>query len=455
MPSSKKTYKKTTVIIPLYNPNIGFLIESLGILANTQQDLIDRILLIDDGSPVPVGAHEKKLRKVWSRITIIRGLNRGPGGARNAGAQFAQTETIAFLDQDCRPSEHWLNNLLSPLNNSNFVAVMGKVSSLEDVTPVARYAEYIDLLKKPSLNSDGSYRCLVAANFAIKKKIFDALGGFDEHLTLAGEDLDLTYRLVQNGYDSHLSYIEDAVVFHSHRKNLAGFYKQQYGYGFGTVAHCLLRNRNPKEFGFTDQSFFDILSSLANGVQKSVLIASSTPYHQYGLINKFFVFPLLETIRTIARIIGHKDAWRSFPQIKRKQDEISVRHTVKLILRNKEEELLVMRKPDGGYGLVGGGIKKGESLEQALERECREELGINISDIDDLFYLGKDHAKLKINYHFETDVFSGLLKQQIIAKIKLSDEHESLAWLPPKKIPFPLSLMIEKSLAQKQTSQGS
>jgi glycosyltransferase involved in cell wall biosynthesis len=66
------------------------------------------VIIVDDGSPEPLDALVAPYR---SRVdlTLIRQPNRGPGQARNAGAQIARGSFLAFTDADCRPEASWLN----------------------------------------------------------------------------------------------------------------------------------------------------------------------------------------------------------------------------------------------------------------------------------------------------------------------------------------------------------
>jgi 8-oxo-dGTP pyrophosphatase MutT (NUDIX family) len=55
----------------------------------------------------------------------------------------------------------------------------------------------------------------------------------------------------------------------------------------------------------------------------------------------------------------------------------------KLLVRSGDKILMT---DDGGWGLPGGGWEHGESLEECLRREAKEELGVGISEIGPIIF---------------------------------------------------------------------
>ena len=58
-----------------------------------------------------------------------------------------------------------------------------------------------------------------------------------------------------------------------------------------------------------------------------------------------------------------------------------------LILKTEDGIMLALHAFNFRYGLLGGGVKRGESLEDAARREILEELGLNIHGLKFLFNL--------------------------------------------------------------------
>jgi nucleoside triphosphatase len=83
-----------------------------------------------------------------------------------------------------------------------------------------------------------------------------------------------------------------------------------------------------------------------------------------------------------------------------KKDTNSWRVIVVGVIQNARDEYLICRKPKirgvfpGQWALPGGGIEPGERMEEALRREIKEEVGIEIFDIQPLFFKDGRYPKL-------------------------------------------------------------
>lgn len=108
-----------------------------------------------------------------------------------------------------------------------------------------------------------------------------------------------------------------------------------------------------------------------------------------------------------------------------------------VILENEKGEMLLVRRkynPKKGYwDLPGGFVNISESMEDAVRREIKEELGIDLKTFtyfssypDRYFYNGKYEKILGF-------IFVGRIKDQ---KIKPADDVASYEFFPKDKIPF-------------------
>ena len=79
------------------------------------------------------------------------------------------------------------------------------------------------------------------------------------------------------------------------------------------------------------------------------------------------------------------------------------------------------------WEFVGGKVEPGETKEQALMRECQEELAVTLS-IDDVF-MDVRHEYPDLAVHLT--LFNARIAQGIPQKL----EHNDIKWITPKEIP--------------------
>src|SRR5207248_8815786 len=91
------------------------------------------VIIVDDASEQPADVEPDGLR-----IRVLRHeRSLGPGGARNSGWRVASAETVAFIDDDCVPSDHWLEATVAAARGGE-VVVQGKIAPLPDQLDLRR-----------------------------------------------------------------------------------------------------------------------------------------------------------------------------------------------------------------------------------------------------------------------------------------------------------------------------
>ena len=160
---------------------------------------------------------------------VITTENRGLSSARNTGLNAATGEIVAYIDDDAHADPHWLRYLASTFMNTQHVGVGGPNIAPPDDGLIAECVAHSPGNPVHILLSDSEAEHIPGCNMAFRKSALEAIGGFDPQFRIAGDDVDVCWRLQQNGWT--LGYSPGAMVWHHRRNSIRAYWKQQHNYG--------------------------------------------------------------------------------------------------------------------------------------------------------------------------------------------------------------------------------
>lgn len=182
------------------------------------------VIVVDDGSTdtTPAIASRRRCR-------LISTENRGLSIARNTGLAAATGSIVAYLDDDAYPDPHWLRYLALAFLESGFAGIGGPNLAPAGDGWIAECVANAPGNPVHVLISDRDAEHIPGCNMAFRRAALEAVGGFDAQFRVAGDDVDLCWRLTDAGFELGFSAV--AVVWHHRRNSLRAFWRQQRGYG--------------------------------------------------------------------------------------------------------------------------------------------------------------------------------------------------------------------------------
>jgi cellulose synthase/poly-beta-1,6-N-acetylglucosamine synthase-like glycosyltransferase len=148
------------------------------------------IVVVDNGSSDNSAGIARHL---GARVVERPGLT--VGACRNAGAADSRGDVLAFVDADNEIAAGWLHACLGAFQEQGVGAAGFPYEAPADPTWVQRM--YDALRDKPAHRGDVDW--LAAGNLAVRRAVFERIGGFDERLE-ACEDVQLCQSVRSAGY---------------------------------------------------------------------------------------------------------------------------------------------------------------------------------------------------------------------------------------------------------------
>jgi len=196
------------------------------------------VVVVDDGSTDQTAAIARRYD-----YRLIQTPNRGLASARNTGLAAATGEIVAYLDDDARPDPHWLAYLAATFLSTSHAAVGGPNVAPPGDGPIADAVARSPGGPVHVLLTDREAEHIPGCNMAFRKECLAAIGGFDLQFRVAGDDVDVCWRLHERGWS--IGFHSAAMVWHHRRNSIRAYWRQQLGYG---RAEAMLERKWPEKY---------------------------------------------------------------------------------------------------------------------------------------------------------------------------------------------------------------
>ncbi len=271
------------------------------------------VVVVDQSRDDETEREVERRRRADPRFRYLRPRRPGLSHAYNAATAATVASVVAFTDDDCVADPDWLQAVQTGLASHPQAGLLyGQVlipPELRSAENVVGITPGLPIPERRLLDRRHGFRVTgMGANFAARRELLEALGGFDEVLGGGGplesaQDFDLAYRTFRAGWSILLE--PEAVVYHygfrshgewpatvrSYGVGVGGFYAKHLRTGdLGAarlllqqaatqaargLAHSLRRNRNGMEWTF--------LVGVARGMGRSLRFALDRQHRLYRL----------------------------------------------------------------------------------------------------------------------------------------------------------------------------
>jgi len=177
-------------VIPVRNDTLRLQRCLSSIVSNGYPRALTEIIVVDNDST----DGSAKAARDYGAI-VIRASDTSMAALRNRGARAALGGILAFADSDHQIDRNWIETAVGVLAAAD-VAATG-AAPLTQPSPNWVQQQYDGLRSRPAACEDVTW--LGSGNLAIKRAVFERVGGFDASLT-ACEDVDLCNRIGQAGF---------------------------------------------------------------------------------------------------------------------------------------------------------------------------------------------------------------------------------------------------------------
>lgn len=217
-----------------------FLVDSVRSV-QTQRGSPSEIIVVIDHNPDLL----KRVHRYIPGVIVVENKEMsGAAGSKNSGVAAAKSGIVAFIDDDAVAAPDWLESLINGFVNQEIVGVGGMTEPIWLVEKPAWFPEeflwVIGCTHRGMPETVSPVRNLIACNMAVRRQVFDEIGGFRNgigprgNLALGCEETEFCIRVSQRWPKQKWVHQPQAKVFHHvpvSRTSLGYFLRRCYGEG--------------------------------------------------------------------------------------------------------------------------------------------------------------------------------------------------------------------------------
>jgi glycosyltransferase involved in cell wall biosynthesis len=220
-----------SVVIPAHNAEVT-ITDQLDALTRQKARGEWEVIVVDDESTDETVALATRYRDGLPLVVVSTppGVP-SPARARNVGVQAARGDVVLFCDADDVVDDNWLATLQEALDGHSLVA--GRWDELRLNSPETLTSR--GPLWQGLMGWYGAFLPYAAScALGVRRRVHEAVGGFDESFVRGGEEMDYCWR-IQQATDEPLHYVPDAVVHYRYRSGAKAIFRQARNYGASEV----------------------------------------------------------------------------------------------------------------------------------------------------------------------------------------------------------------------------
>ncbi len=181
-----------------------------------------QVVIVDDASKDRTREILEKYQQKKNVKMCYLSNNKGPAYARNYGVKHSSGSYILFIDMDCEIEKNALKVIVQKFERNHSIGAIvmklltkngGQIDNAGCFMSIFGYPYEVGAGENKNIfNKEQFVFGAKTAGLAVRRNVFNKIGGFDEDYMIHGEDIDLTWRMWLGGYK--VLYLPTALGFH-------------------------------------------------------------------------------------------------------------------------------------------------------------------------------------------------------------------------------------------------